>query len=73
MGRTARAIERLTTIHTVHYDSREYECAPLIDQLYEARTSSLGAGSSPTGRSLDAAFLNLAALTLWEHIDGVAR
>ncbi|MBK0420171.1 hypothetical protein JD276_14130 [Leucobacter sp. CSA1] len=65
-------MERLTETHTVHYDGAEYECGPLIDQLREALTSSLGAGSGGGGSS-DGGLLNLGAFTLWEHIDGIAR
>lgn len=68
---TIRAIERLTTTHTVHLDGREYECTPLLEQLREALHSSLGAGSG--GGSGDGGLINTGAFTLWEHIDGIAR
>lgn len=46
---------------------------PLLDMLYEARHSSLG--KTVGGKSPDAErnILNLAAFTLWEHIDGTVR
>ncbi len=69
---TARAVERLTATHTVHYDGTEYECSPLLGQLREAMTSSLGAGSGRGGASM-AGLINLEAFQLWETIDGIAR
>ena len=66
-----RAVERLTENHTVHLEGAEYECAALLEQLREAISSSTGAGSG--GGSGDGGLLNVAALTLWENIDGIAR
>lgn len=66
-----RAIERLTETHTVHLDGAEYECAALLEQLRDARTSSIGAGGG--GGSGDGGLINVAAFTMWEQIDGVAR
>lgn len=68
---TERAVERLTRTHTVHLNGAEYECAALLEQLREALTSSLGAGGG--GGSGDGGLINVAAFTLWENIDGVAR
>lgn len=70
---TDRPIERLTRTHTVHLDGAEYRCTALLEQLREAVTSSLGAGSSGRSNSTDGGLLNLAALTLWERIDSDAR
>lgn len=71
MATTARAVERLNQTHTAHLESAEYECAPLLEQLREAISSSMGAGSGcgGTGGNL----LNLAAHELWELIDGITR
>lgn len=71
MQNSERAVERLTETHTVHLDGAEYECEPLLKQLREAMTSSIGAGSG--GGSGDGGLINVAAFTLWEQIDGVAR
>ena len=67
-----RAVERLTVEHTVHLDGNEYQCEPLIAQLREAISSSLGAGSG-AGSGQAGGLLNTAAFTLYEHIDGIAR
>ncbi len=71
MQDTERAVERLTQNHTMHLDGTEYECTALLEQLREALTSSLGAGGG--GGSGDGGLINVAAFTLWENIDGVAR
>lgn len=65
------AVTRLTETHTVHLEGAEYECEPLLTQLREAMTSSIGAGSG--GGSGDGGLINVAAFTMWEQIDGVAR
>lgn len=65
------AVTRLTETHTVSLEGSEYECAALLKQLRDARTSSLGAGGG--GGSGDGGLINVAAFTLWEQIDGVAR
>lgn len=65
------AVTRLTETHTVAMDGNEYECEALLAQLREARTSSVGAGSG--GGAGDGGLINVAALSLWEQIDGVAR
>ncbi len=69
---TARAVERLTQPHIVHLEGAEYECAPLLEQLREAISSSTGAGSGGGG-STGGNLLNFAALELWEYIDGITR
>lgn len=66
-----RAVERLTETHTVHHEGSEYECTALLEQLRDARTSSIGAGGG--GGSGDGGLINVAAFTMWEQIDGVAR
>ena len=65
------AVERLTETHIVCLDGRMFTCDPLLHQLREACTSSIGAGSG--GGSGDGGLLNLAALSLWDAIDGQAR
>lgn len=72
MTDTARAVERLTQTHTVHLDGAEYECAPLLEQLREAISSSMGGGSGGGGGA-GGNLLNFAALELWELIDGITR
>lgn len=72
MNATARAVERLTQTHTVHLEGAEYGCAPLLEQLREAISSSTGAGSGGGGGT-GGNLLNLEALNLWEHIDGIVR
>ncbi|TDP93445.1 hypothetical protein EDF62_1424 [Leucobacter luti] len=66
---TDRAVERLTENHTVLLNGAEYECTALLTQLREAIASSAGVGGGSEGGGL----MNLAALTLWDNIDGVAR
>ncbi|MCW2289117.1 hypothetical protein EDF60_2861 [Leucobacter luti] len=68
---TDRAVERLTENHAVLLNGAEYECTALLVQLREAIASSTGMGSG--GGSGDGGLMNLAALTLWDNIDGVAR
>lgn len=70
---THRAVERLTAVHMVHLDGREYECEPLLEQLRQAITASLGKGSSTVGTSADGGLINVAAHDLYETIDGWAR
>ncbi len=69
---TARAVERLTTTHTVHLEGAEYECEPLLEQLREALTASLSNGTG-AGGGAGGIPINYGAFTLWEHIDGIAR
>lgn len=71
MQDTDRAVVRLTKAHTMQLEGTEYECEALLKQLRDAMTSSLGVGSG--GGSGDGGLINVAAFTLWENIDGVAR
>ena len=68
---TPDAIKRLTETHTVYHDGKPYECTALLHQLHAARRSSIGAGSG--GGNGDCGLINMAAYTLWEHIDGATR
>ena len=72
MSDVARAVERLTQTHTVHLDGAEYECAPLLEQLREAISSSMGGGSGGGGGA-GGNLLNFTALELLELIDGITR
>ncbi|KUF07171.1 hypothetical protein [Leucobacter sp. G161] len=72
MTDTARAVERLTQTHTVHLDGAEYECAPLLEQLRDAISSSMGGGSGGGGGA-GGNLINAEALGLWQHIEDIAR
>lgn len=68
---TGRAVRRLTEDHTDIVDGHIVEAGPLVEQLWEARYSSIGAGGARGASS--GSILNTKAFDMYEDIDGKVR
>ncbi|UOQ56089.1 hypothetical protein MUN78_10275 [Leucobacter allii] len=71
MTAVSRAVEQLTRDHEELIEGRAVTAGPLLEQLHQARYSSVGAGGSRGAAS--GMVLNVKAFDLYEDIDGKVR
>ncbi|KKI20548.1 MULTISPECIES: hypothetical protein [unclassified Leucobacter] len=65
------AVVRLTEVHVVWLEDRTFECSPLLEQLRDARYSSVGTGGSSASGT--GSLINYRAIAEYETIDGRVR
>lgn len=65
------AVVRLTEVHVVWLGDRTFECSPLLEQLRDARYSSVGTGGSSASGT--GSLINYRAIAEYETIDGRVR